>query len=284
MLRISLTRITIKKNKYILMTILKILTYNVCWECISGSNKGSAKIQGEKCGKTKQINNKNLCYRNVSKIASYSNFDIICLQEGNIGLAKNIIKKLGSNYKLVYSKSCNEHSILIYNSLKLKKKGKRFSGQLEECGRAFLYQTFIDIKSNKEIVVGNFHGPHLKYDWVTKYILKSNKLSSNKSRIIILGDFNKELRKPYKIKKTKKIIRPINYNLKTCSNKDALKNISEETYNETIDNILLSDNVKVINKPETLNNINNILLPKDTNYNLANYSSDHRPIAVKIQI
>ena len=26
------------------MTVLKILTYNVCWECISGSDKASVSI------------------------------------------------------------------------------------------------------------------------------------------------------------------------------------------------------------------------------------------------
>ena len=266
------------------MTILKILTYNVCWECISGSKRGSAKIYAEKCSKTKKINNKNLCYRNVSKIASYSKFDIIGLQEGNIGLAKNIIKKLGRNYKFIYSKSCKEHSIIIYNSSKLKKKGKLISGQLEECGRTFLYQKFIDLKNNKEIVLGNFHGPHLKYDWITKYISKLDKLINNKSTIIIFGDFNKELKNnKYTLKKTQKSIIPINHNINTCSNKKHFSTINEKSYDISIDNILLSNNIQIIRGPERINNINNVLLPKDTSYKLANYSSDHRPIAAQIK-
>ena len=69
------------------MTVLKILTYNV-WECISLSNKGSAKIYAEKCSKTKKINNKNLCKRNVSNIASYRKFDIIGVQEPILVLKK----------------------------------------------------------------------------------------------------------------------------------------------------------------------------------------------------
>ena len=266
------------------MTLLKILTYNVCWECISGSNKGSAKIQGLKCSKTKKINNKNLCYRNVSKIASYKKYDIIGLQEANLNLANNIIKKLGNYYKIVYSKSCKEYSIIIYNSLKLKKIGRSISGQIEECGRAYLYQKFIDKKSNKNIVVGNFHGPHLEYDWIIKYILKSNKMADKKSKIILFGDFNQKISTQYKIKKTKQLISPINYSIKTSTNKDTLKNIKETSYIENIDNILLSNNIKLIKGPETLSNIKNILLPKDSNYKLSNYSSDHRPIAAIIKI
>ena len=35
-----------KKNNHI-----NVLTYNVCWECISGESKrGSAKIYGKRCG------------------------------------------------------------------------------------------------------------------------------------------------------------------------------------------------------------------------------------------
>lgn len=265
------------------MTVLKILTYNVCWECISGSDKGSARIYAEKCSKTKKINNKNLCYRNVSKIASYKKFDIIGLQEGNIGLAKNIIQKLGNHYKMIFSKSCKEHSIIIYNSFKLKKVGKLISGQLEECGRAFLYQKFVDLKNN-EIIIGNFHGPHLEYDWITKYIMKLNKLVNNKSKIIIFGDFNKVLKnKVFKLKKTRKSIKPINHNLNTCSNKHSFSPINETSYNQSIDNILISSNIQILRGPEKINNISNILLPKDTNYKLANYSSDHRPIAAQIK-
>ena len=265
------------------MTVLKILTYNVCWECISGSNKGSSIIYANKCSKTKKINNKNLCYRNVANIASYKKFDIIGLQEGNLGLAKNIIKKLGNNYKIIFSKSCKEHSIIIYNSSKLKKTGKVISGQLEECGRAFLYQKFVDLKNN-EIIVGNFHGPHLEYDWITKYIFKLNKLVNNTSKIIIFGDFNKEFKnKVFKLKKTRKSIKPINLDINTCSDKLNFSPINEKRYNQKIDNILLSSNIKIIHGPETINNISNILLPKDTNYKLANYSSDHRPIAAQIK-
>ena len=266
------------------MSILKILTYNVCWECISGTNKGSAKILGEKCGKTLKKNNKNLCFRNISNISSFTSFDLIGLQEGNIKLANNIIKKLGRNFKFVYSRSCKEHSIIIYNSSKLLKVGKSVNGFLEQCGRAYMYQKFIHKKSNKELIVGNFHGPRLKHNWLTKYILQSNKLANKESRIIIFGDFNKKLKKSYYIKKTRKIITPVNKKIKTGSNKDKLKTINEKIYSKNIDNILLSNNIKLIGKLETLSSVNNILLPKDVDYKLANYSSDHRPLAVKIKI
>ena len=114
------------------MTTLNVLTYNVCWECMSGETKqGSAVNYGIKCSKTKKKNGNNMCFRNVSKVASHSKFDLIGLQEANIKLARNVIKNLGISYKMVYSKSCKEHSIIIYNSKKLKKIGKSISGDLD---------------------------------------------------------------------------------------------------------------------------------------------------------
>lgn len=265
------------------MSILKILTYNVCWECIKGVNKGSAKILGEKCKNTKMINGTNLCFRNISYISSYTNFDLIGLQEASLKLANNIINKLGKHYKMITSKSCMEYSIIIYNSKKLKKIGKNYSGYIEECGRPYIYQKFIYIQNNNEILVGNFHGPHLKYDWVTKYINKSNTISNSKTKIIIFGDFNRELNKKYKTNKTNKIIKQINTNIKTCALKNKLKNIKNKSYQRKIDNILLSNNIKLLQGPVSIHN-NNTLLPKDINFSLSNYSSDHRPIAAKIMI
>lgn len=282
------------------MTTLNVLTYNVCWECMTGETKqGSAVNYGIKCSKTKKKDGNNICFRNVSKVASNTKFDLIGLQEANIKLARNIIKNLGSRYKMVYSKSCNEHSIIIYNSNKLKKVGKRIFGDLDECGRPFLYQTFIDKKTNNLLVVGNFHGPHLNYDWEVKYInkiydliykncmiskyVKYYKCKSN-VKVIIFGDFNKELKKSFKIRKTKKVLIPINRKIKTSLNPNNLDKIKESYYEKCIDNILISKNIKLINKCETLNSKFNNLLPNDFNLKYLNYTSDHRPIAAKLLI
>ena len=267
------------------MTIINILTYNVCWECIAGeSKKGSAKKYGQKCSKTKKINGKNVCFRNISKICSFKKFDIIGLQEGNISLAKNIITKLGINYKMIYYKSCKEYSIIIYNSNLFKRKDKTIKGFIEECGRPFLFQKFINLENNKDIIIGNFHGPHLNKDWVTKYIQKCDKLLNNGSKIIILGDFNKKLKKNYILKKSKINLIPINLNIKTCLKDKTIKKIKENHFNQHIDNILISKNIKIINDPETLNSKKNNILPLDFNYKLLNYTSDHRPIATTLLI
>ena len=267
------------------MTIINILTYNVCWECIAGeSKKGSANKYGEKCSKTKKINGKNLCFRNISKISSFKKFDIIGLQEGNISLAKNIIKKIGKNYKMIYNKSCKEYSIIIYNTNLLKRKDKIISGFIEECGRPFLFQKFINLENNKEIIIGNFHGPHLEEDWVTKYIQKCEKLLNTNSQLIIMGDFNKKLKKKYILKKSKINLRPINLKIKTCIKDKNIKKIKENDYNESIDNILISKNIKILNGPETLSSQNNKILPLDFNFKLSNYTSDHRPIATTLLI
>ena len=111
---------------------INVLTYNVCWECMKGEkNKGSAKLYGERCSKTKKIDGKNLGFRNISKlVSSYPFFDIIGLQEGNLILADSILKNW-TKYKKIYSKSCKEYSIIIYNSLIFKKVGKKFKDILK---------------------------------------------------------------------------------------------------------------------------------------------------------
>lgn len=269
------------------MSVINVLTYNVCWECIKGEDRfGSARLYGEICSKTKKINGKNLCFRNISKIvSSNSTFDIIGLQEANINLANNIIKKLGNNYKKIYSKSCKEYSIIIYNSLMFKKVGNKIHGFIEECGRPYLIQNFLHLNTNKSLIFGNFHGPHLKHDWLLKYLKKACKIMKNNcNQIIIVGDFNKELKKVYKLSK-KTTLKPLNFKCKTSLKKK--KNYidkNKKKYNKAIDNIIVSSNIKVISGPETLNCKNNKILPKDLNFNLSNFTSDHRPVAAQILI
>lgn len=265
---------------------INVLTYNVCWECMKGEkNKGSAKLYGERCSKTKKINGKNLCFRNVSKlVSSYPFFDIIGLQEATLILANSILKKLGPHYKKIYSKSCKEYSIIIYNSLIFKKIGKKIHGYIEECGRPYLIQKFINLKSNNSLIFGNFHGPHLEKDWLIKYLNKSCKIIKDKcDQVIVVGDFNKILKKSYKLSK-KTVLKPLNFKYKTSLKKTDNYIIKRNKYYEPIDNIIISNNIKLISGPETLNYKNNKLLPIDSNFYLSNMTSDHRPVAAKLLI
>jgi len=268
------------------MTEINVLTYNVCWECMKGYSKsGSARLYGDKCSKTKNINGKNLCFRNISNLVSKkSKFDIIGLQEANLILANNILKLLGTNYKKIYSKSCKEYSIIIYNSLIFKKIGKKIHGYIEECGRPYLIQKFINLKSNNSLIFGNFHGPHLNKDWLLKYLNKSCKIIKDEcDQVIIVGDFNKVLKKSYKLSK-KTVLEPLNFKYKTSLKKTDNYIIKRNKYYEPIDNIIISSNIKLISGPETLNYKNNKLLPTDLNFNLSNMTSDHRPVAAQLLI
>lgn len=265
---------------------INVLTYNVCWECMKGETKrGSAKKYGILCSKTKKIDGKNLCFRNIVDICS-NNFDLIGLQESNLLLGKTILQRLGEKYDLVYSKSCREHSIIIYNKTIFKKKGKPIFGEIEECGRPFLFQIFKIKNSDKTLIVGNFHGPHINKDWIPKYLNKVKNYVNETSKIIIFGDFNKKIKKNYTIKNKKviKILKSINKDINTSINKKKFRNrlINEENYIKNIDNILLSNNIKLLGSAKTLKSTKNNLLPFKKNYFYSNFTSDHRPISAKI--
>ena len=183
---------------------INVLTYNVCWECISRESKrGSAKNYGKRCGSNKSKHNK--CFNNIVNLCSNFPYTFICLQEGNIELANEIILKLikknKGKYSKIVKKSDKEDSIIIYRS-DLFKKGKFIKyGHIDEIGRPYLFQDFININNKERLYIGNIHGPHVDTNidclkWIKKYlnIIFKNQILNDK-KIIIMGDINKELKR-----------------------------------------------------------------------------------------
>ena len=250
---------------------INVLTYNVCWECISRESKsGSAKNYGKRCGSNKSKHNK--CFNNIVNLCSNFPYTFICLQEGNIELANEIILKLikknKGKYSKIVKKSDKEDSIIIYRS-DLFKKGKFIKyGHIDEIGRPYLFQDFININNKERLYIGNIHGPHVDTNidclkWIKKYlnIIFKNQILNDK-KIIIMGDFNKELKRNINIEELK-------LNLKVL-NKGILKTVYSNRKDENgIDNILISKNIKNLNNPKTIN---------------IKLSSDHKPLTCSLKI
>jgi len=259
---------------------LQVLTYNVCWECMAGQGKvGSAKLYGAKCGKSKI----NKCRKNILDLCSWKNYSFIALQEATPELAKEIIKELEkkwiTTYDYVsYTSGC-AYGIIIYESKRFSKINKHYYGDIVEKGRPYIFQQFKHKKSGKLINIGSFHGPHVEEDWVPRYLEKCKKLMKD-SRIIVMGDFNREITKNIKVKGV--LIKPLNRGqIKTVYNNDG----ENANYTKAVDNILITKNVKVLNGPQTSdNNPSNLLLPNNKDKKYTHWASDHRPISAMLQI
>ena len=260
---------------------INVLTYNVCWECISGeSKKGSAKLYGKKCGLTK-------CYNNIVKLCSSIPYTFICLQEGNIKLVNDIINNLKKNNMGEYSKIIKK-SGEIYRS-DLFKAGKfTKNGYINEIGRPYLVQNFIELNSGNSLYVGSIHGPHVKTNidclkWIKFYmnIIFKNEKDPDK-KIILMGDFNREITKNINIKELNINLKVLNKGgIKTGFNPDGIN----ENYKYAIDNILISNNIKNIYGPETItDNNNNLLLPNNKMKLYTHFSSDHKPLLCMLKI
>lgn len=263
---------------------INVLTYNVCWECISGeSEKGSAKLYGKKCGQKK-------CYDNIVELCSSIPYTFICLQEGNIKLANGIIKKLKinnkGNYSKIVKKSGEANIIIIYRCDLFRTGNFTEYGYINEIGRPYLFQNFIDLNNDNVLYVGNIHGPHVDKNidclkWINNYMNKifKNQKSPDK-KIILMGDFNREIKKNINIKGLNINLKVLNKgDIKTAFNVDG----NNANYKYGIDNILISNNIKNIYGPETINQ-KNLLLPNNNKKIFTHLSSDHKPLLCILKI
>lgn len=172
---------------------IKLLTYNICWECSEG--KKSKSIDGTTCLKNK----KNICLKNIINLILDNqkkyNLDFILLQE-----QKNFDKYLKSlkNYTFHKSNSSSDKIITFWNKEKWICKGKHNSEF--GLGRSF-HLLFLKNKFTKEIIIlCNVHPGHNKEDDITNFkkIMKSLSFSSEEKKmlknnlIILSGDYNNE--------------------------------------------------------------------------------------------
>ena len=276
-------------------TYISVLTYNVCWECMSGTAADTkAKAYGKKCGSTKP----NRCRLNVIELCTSNPYSFITLQEATPDLADDIIKVLKKkglgNYSKIYKKYGRSYAILIYDKDLFKISGKDKMGRssdILEFGRPYIAQRFINKKSKKSIIVSSFHGPHSKKDWVEDYLYRVaslNKGSEQYPQILVMGDYNREVKKDFKLMLPCYKGRCVNKTTIKVLNKGKIKTAynldGKEKYTKAIDNIMISDNIKVIFGPETVGDKQNVAMPRNTMKKYTNMTSDHRPLTALLSI
>ena len=254
---------------------INVLTYNVCWECMTGTAAPTkAKDYGKKCG----LQRANKCRSNVIDICSSNPYSFIALQEAELDLADSIIEELKNkghgNYSKAFKVMGISKAIIIYNSSVFKKSSKQEYGNIVERGRPYLIQGFIHKKTEESVIVCSFHGPHLKENWVNDYVKIALKLKERNDKLIIMGDFNREIRQNITVSGRK--LKVLNKGkIKTAWN----LNGKAENYTKAVDNIIVSSGVKVIFGPETVGDKQNVLLPKNTRKKYTSMASDHKPLA-----
>lgn len=169
------------------MSSLRILSYNLSWEAQTGTN--SQYVLGSLCV---DANRKNICQENVVNLIAASESDVIFLQEATInGIAlRDRISHGVNQYAAFIHQSQNEKIMTIYNT---KLGDARSIGHEFSPGRPFL------IVICREYVFVNLHrgrGIPIQDDIrKIEQILTPQILESR--RVIIGGDFNKELQAGY---------------------------------------------------------------------------------------
>jgi exonuclease III len=208
------------------MNVIKILTWNISWEAMTGQKSPHTGLDGTVCNK----GGKNVCLENVLnkiiEVNTLNEIDFILLQEAEIN-PETLKIKLNRKYNYLsyneLTKTKKEESIIFYNNTKyniLKQIPWGFYP-----GRPFIIALFQKIDTQQNILITNLHGPHgaLKdkktgntlpnyldffdyyrlggpdIDYNGKNISKNPRIDLTNLPIIIGGDFNLEIPGPIKI-------------------------------------------------------------------------------------
>lgn len=255
---------------------MKIFSFNVSWECMTNSNKGSAKNLGEICHNISDNNFQ--CRDNLIKYLrqirnNYNDFDIFCFQEAtNIELLKNEFNK--DFFFHTYQSGLEKiYTILNLNIFRI---NDIIAGEFKK-GRPFCIFLLESKIRNESIILINLHYcGSVKRDNCDLISLILNQRFKNEypnfeidfsnHRIIVVGDFNYHLH-PKSITEVNNILkfRPFK-NLNYCQ---AYKPYSSCCYyNDFNDNI--NNVTDLIFDSKSINQIT-ILKPKIP-------ISDHLPI------
>lgn len=151
---------------------MKILTYNISWEAMTGSPYGSAGDLGRQCGN-------NICFNNVIKYIKKIPLDFIALQE--CARSDEIIKELNhENYNYFKNKNGKETILTLY---KKKYELLDFKKGYFTKGRPYHALYF------KNFIFVNLHYLGASNTEKVSIIEKFKFLDKNK-KIILAGDFN----------------------------------------------------------------------------------------------
>ena len=246
---------------------LKLLTFNVCWECLAGNENGSAKFMAKKC---QEIN----CRDNFLNFFRNKDYDVLALQEADIRIAEEIIEGK-DNYDIIYHKDDNNPAtaIIIYNSSKLKFKSN-FNGFMNENkGRPYIGALFLNNQDNEYYKILSLHNDIHKDIEILRNDLNKMKLMKEfvdyEPNIIIMGDFNMNL---YELNNNDEVfkLQDIDLNIKNTFNETCCIGHYENSneYRHVFDNVLYSNNI--LNSSILFHDMSNISDHKMIEFNINN--------------
>lgn len=163
------------------MSELKILTWNVCFGCVTSNTKEisnldkTAKALSQHCQIQYESTNTNVCLNNITEFITKDDYDIIGLQEASnhINLIDNILEK--KNYlSFIHSKERGENGyfadiLTFYNSNKLKIEYVINGNLSEKDARPYQILFFNEINTSNKIIIINLH-----YLYKNKDLFKGN--------------------------------------------------------------------------------------------------------------
>jgi endonuclease/exonuclease/phosphatase family metal-dependent hydrolase len=251
-----------KKKLLDLENTLKVLTYNISWESMTGevSNWGL-------CSNNKDKNNPkhhSVCVRNIASVINENPTEFVCLQEAtNYHL---LFEKIPRLYKMKYKvhKSGFDQMVTFWNPSK-------YTIEKFKCGEFEINRPYMCLYFKEKICLVNVHFGHYKdkgeLENMNKMIdyLELKKYYDNGYRVIIAGDFNNNIRNLSEKVKKKHLklevggvkFNVIRQNLKTCW-------FNRNThYDHVIDTLDVPIKIKI---------------PK-----VADMASDHRPVLAYLQ-
>ena len=222
---------------------LTICSYNLLWELMDYNNAKRLINIDKKLLETY----KNNTLVNIQKVINYYNPTIYCFQEASN--YKDIINLFNDKYIYNLNKSDKEFMLTIWQDNKLDLLGS-FNGEFEK-GRPFNILIFFNKNNDYKFILINIHSGH-KQD-TNIFLIKpiqnvintiNKELLQDIKRVIITGDFNRNINNELKINKennnyyliinNKKFIFKYNKNNnKTCC--DIYKNNIDKNYDNIID-------------------------------------------------
>ena len=187
-------------NNNIFILYMKILSFNVSWECMTNSESGTAMHLGKICKNLSQNNfqcrdNLIIYLRQIRN--NYNEFDILCFQEAtNLEVLK---KEFNQDFMFYSNQSGNEIMITIINLNKFLVRDI-IPGEFK-VGRPFCIFILESKLDGKTIILVNLHycSSHNKdkCNHINFYLTQSLKnkypnynVDFSNSRIIVAGDFN----------------------------------------------------------------------------------------------
>ncbi len=176
---------------------IKVLTYNICWECMTGKN-----AMGRHCPLVAGHATQTVCTTNIADMlknadSHYEGIDFIALQEASRFTELDVlIPSMMPKFKKTHHKSGPEDQVTFYNHAKYNLEKEIVS----EFSSGRPYQILI---FKEKIIFVNLHNPHLDpkknpasymeeklSEGLTQKLTSAEIKSLQGFRIILAGDFN----------------------------------------------------------------------------------------------